>query len=99
MLNRGNNLLLFLKRKRRERERFDFCIGCQHHKTLTFFFWKKKKELKQLKVEFVVAPYEADAQLAYLYHTKQISAVISEDSDLLVFGIGKVERRLISLLL
>ena len=33
-----------------------------------------------------VAPYEADAQLAFLALTKQVSAVISEDSDLLAYG-------------
>eukprot|EP00485_Elphidium_margaritaceum_P009735 CAMPEP_0202708586 /NCGR_PEP_ID=MMETSP1385-20130828/20756_1 /ASSEMBLY_ACC=CAM_ASM_000861 /TAXON_ID=933848 /ORGANISM="Elphidium margaritaceum" /LENGTH=1036 /DNA_ID=CAMNT_0049367593 /DNA_START=62 /DNA_END=3169 /DNA_ORIENTATION=+ len=42
--------------------------------------------LKQMNVEFIVAPYEADAQLAYLYRTGHIFAVISIDSDLLVFG-------------
>ncbi|ETO30367.1 hypothetical protein RFI_06751, partial [Reticulomyxa filosa] len=49
--------------------------------------------LKELNVEYIVAPYEADAQLAYLYQTRKISAVISEDSDLLVFGVGKVKKR------
>lgn len=41
-------------------------------------------------VECIVAPYEADAQLAYLSHTNYIAAVISEDSDLLVFGCPRV---------
>jgi len=43
----------------------------------------------ELKVEFVCAPYEADAQLAYMYKQKQIDFVISEDSDLLLFGVEK----------
>lgn len=43
-------------------------------------------ELKRVGVQFVVAPYEADAQLAYLERKGIISAIISEDSDLLVFG-------------
>ncbi|KAI9894183.1 MAG: Rad2 nuclease [Vezdaea aestivalis] len=43
-------------------------------------------ELKRCDVQFVVAPYEADAQLAYLERLGTISGVISEDSDLLVFG-------------
>jgi len=42
--------------------------------------------LKTEGVEFVVAPYEADAQLAYLSRLEPekggIIAVISEDSDL-----------------
>lgn len=37
-------------------------------------------------VDIVVAPYEADAQLAYLMESKLVDAVITEDSDLIVFG-------------
>lgn len=43
-----------------------------------------------MNVQFVVAPYEADAQLAYLYQKKKIDFVITEDSDLLAFGVQKV---------
>ncbi|KAK9468736.1 PIN domain-like protein [Lipomyces arxii] len=42
--------------------------------------------LEAAGVPYVVAPYEADAQLAYLEKRGLVSAVISEDSDLLVFG-------------
>ncbi|KAF3794649.1 Exonuclease 1 [Nymphaea thermarum] len=46
--------------------------------------------LKAEQVEFIVAPYEADAQLAYLSKLEEaeggISAVITEDSDLLAYG-------------
>ncbi len=42
--------------------------------------------LEQQNVEFVVAPYEADAQLAYMCRKGELHAVISEDSDLLVYG-------------
>ena len=41
-------------------------------------------------IEYYVAPYEADAQLAFLFHSGRVSAVITEDSDLLVFGVTKV---------
>ncbi|EWC45046.1 hypothetical protein DRE_06326 [Drechslerella stenobrocha 248] len=44
------------------------------------------EELKKAKVSYVVAPYEADAQMAYLERIGEVSAIISEDSDLLVFG-------------
>lgn len=41
-------------------------------------------------MEFIVAPYEADAQLAYLSSLELeqggIAAVITEDSDLLAYG-------------
>ncbi|KAJ7342091.1 hypothetical protein JRQ81_008831 [Phrynocephalus forsythii] len=41
-------------------------------------------------VDCIVAPYEADAQLAYLNKTGMVQAVITEDSDLLAFGCKKV---------
>ncbi|KAI9820853.1 MAG: Rad2 nuclease [Thelocarpon impressellum] len=44
------------------------------------------EELKKAGVPYVVAPYEADAQLTYLERKGIISAILSEDSDLLVFG-------------
>ena len=37
-----------------------------------------------------MAPYEADAQLAYLYKSKKIDVVFTEDSDLLAFGVKRV---------
>ncbi len=46
--------------------------------------------LKREGVGFVVAPYEADAQMAYLDRIGTVSAVISEDSDLLLFGCKRI---------
>ncbi len=43
-----------------------------------------------MNVKFVVAPYEADAQLAYLFLSKKIDLVITEDSDLLAYGVTRV---------
>ncbi|KAK6443673.1 Rad2 nuclease [Oleoguttula sp. CCFEE 5521] len=45
------------------------------------------EELKAMNVPYVVAPYEADSQLAYLEQQGVIDGVLSEDSDLLVFGV------------
>lgn len=42
--------------------------------------------LRALNIEFVVAPYEADAQLAFLARNGSIDAVLTEDSDLVAFG-------------
>jgi len=42
--------------------------------------------LRELKIDFMVAPYEADAQLAYMCRRGWVHAVISEDSDLLAYG-------------
>src|SRR5690348_4054085 len=39
------------------------------------------EELKKIDVQYVVAPYEADAQLAYLEQQGIIAGIISEDSD------------------
>jgi exonuclease 1 len=44
------------------------------------------EELRKAKIDYVVAPFEADAQLAYLEQKGLIHGIISEDSDLLVFG-------------
>ncbi|KAL9933312.1 hypothetical protein V8E36_008030 [Tilletia maclaganii] len=48
------------------------------------------KALRRLKVSYIVAPYEADAQLAYLEQEGIIDGIITEDSDLLVFGCQRV---------
>ncbi|KAF1956659.1 exodeoxyribonuclease 1 [Byssothecium circinans] len=44
------------------------------------------EELKHHNIQYVVAPYEADSQLAYLERKGIIHGILSEDSDLLVFG-------------
>lgn len=41
-------------------------------------------------VDCIVAPYEADAQLAYLSRTGIAQVIITEDSDLLLFGCDRV---------
>ncbi|GME66787.1 unnamed protein product [[Candida] boidinii] len=41
---------------------------------------------KQMKIDYVVAPYEADSQMVYLEKLGLVDGIISEDSDLLVFG-------------
>ncbi|OMO93924.1 XPG/Rad2 endonuclease [Corchorus capsularis] len=46
--------------------------------------------LKQENVCYVVAPYEADAQMTFLAISKQVDAVITEDSDLIPFGCPRV---------
>lgn len=46
--------------------------------------------LASMNVQYIVAPYEADAQLAYLFLSKKIDLVITEDSDLLAYGVTRV---------
>jgi exonuclease 1 len=46
--------------------------------------------LRAESIRYVVAPYEADAQLAYLCREGIVDAALSEDSDLLPYGCGRV---------
>ncbi|CAG4939138.1 unnamed protein product [Parnassius apollo] len=48
------------------------------------------KECRKRNVDCIVAPYEADAQLAYLNIKNIAQLVITEDSDLILFGCTKV---------
>ncbi|GJN17502.1 hypothetical protein PR202_gb04575 [Eleusine coracana subsp. coracana] len=45
--------------------------------------------LKEKKVDYIVAPYEADAQMTFLSVNKLVDAVITEDSDLIPFGCSR----------
>ena len=49
--------------------------------------------LKYRKVEYMVAPYEADSQLAYLYKTDEIQAIMTEDSDLIAYNCYNIIRQ------
>lgn len=52
------------------------------------------EELKKADIQYVVAPYEADAQLVYLERQGLIHGIVSEDSDLLVFGARRLLTKL-----
>ena len=45
-----------------------------------------KRSYDSSRVKYLVAPYEADAQLAYLSKCDIVDAVISEDSDVIPYG-------------
>lgn len=51
-------------------------------------------ELKKIGVQYVVAPYEADAEMVYLEKKGIIQGILSEDSDLLVFGAKRLLTKL-----
>jgi 5'-3' exonuclease len=42
--------------------------------------------LRQAHISFLVAPYEADSQLAYLSHHAYLDLIVTEDSDLVAHG-------------
>ena len=46
--------------------------------------------LRRKGIEFVVAPFEADAQIAYLCQKGYCDLAITEDSDLIAFGCDTV---------
>lgn len=52
--------------------------------------YKVIQALKILKVEYIVAPYEADAELAHLFKIGYIDAVMTEDSDMFAYGVTSV---------
>ena len=52
------------------------------------------EELKRNNVQYIVAPYEADAQLVYLEQNSIIDGILSEDSDMLVFGAKRLITKL-----
>lgn len=58
------------------------------HSALDTYPWLQA--LSRDGVEFIVAPYEADAQMAYMALSGDVDAVITEDSDLLAYGCPKV---------
>ncbi|CAF0844666.1 unnamed protein product [Brachionus calyciflorus] len=76
-------------RKNEAREYFQRCIECTPKMALEVI-----KALHILGVDVVVAPYEADAQLAYLNKINVAQIIITEDSDLILFGCEKVMYKL-----
>ena len=46
--------------------------------------------LIELNIEFVVAPYEADAQMAYMVKEGLADFAITEDSDLIAYGCPRI---------
>ncbi|UPQ99224.1 XPG/Rad2 endonuclease [Chloropicon primus] len=46
--------------------------------------------LKRKGIEFIVAPYEADSQMAFLAQNGKVDLVMTEDSDLLAYGCPEV---------
>lgn len=50
--------------------------------------------LRELNVDVVIAPYEADAQIAYMVKEGLADFAISEDSDLIAYGCPRVLMKL-----
>lgn len=81
--------------KAKESERYGFFADAEKYykKTIVVtdeFVSAFIDALRDLSVDYVVSPYEADAQLAYLSLTGVADVVITEDSDALVYGCQRV---------
>lgn len=50
--------------------------------------------LKKLNIDLIIAPYEADSQIAYMVKEGLADFAISEDSDLIVYGCPKLVMKL-----
>ncbi|KAF9449294.1 PIN domain-like protein [Macrolepiota fuliginosa MF-IS2] len=83
-LSRGKALIAQGKHSQ-ARDCFVKCIDVTPQMAYQFI-----KALRAENVQYIVAPYEADAQLAYLERIGIVSAILTEDSDLLVFGCQNV---------
>ena len=46
--------------------------------------------LKKLNQKVIISPYESDAEISYLYKEKKIDFAITEDSDLIPYGVKKL---------
>ena len=85
-----------IKRKEFEKEsenllRMNNIYGAINKKIESFdvtpeFAFEFIKILNIYKIEYYVAPYEADAQLAYLSYINYVDFIITEDSDLVAYG-------------
>lgn len=72
-----------LEREKRLPEAFTYYQKAVSITSATVFTWIK--ELRSAKIEYIVSPYEADAQLAYLARTGYVDCVLTEDSDLVAY--------------
>lgn len=61
------------------------CIDVTHKMALTLM-----QECRKRNVDCIVAPYEADVQLAFFSINGIADLIITEDSDLMLFGCKKV---------
>jgi exonuclease-1 len=74
---------LQLESKGMRGEAFTFFQKAVEITSETVFTWVC--ELKRCGIEYIVAPYEADAELAFLARIGYVDCVLTEDSDLLAY--------------
>ncbi|XP_064600916.1 exonuclease 1-like [Liolophura sinensis] len=85
-INRKKAAQFLREGKRAEaRDCFQKCVDITPEMALELM-----KACRSRGVDCIVAPYEADAQLAYLNKAGIAQLIITEDSDLLLFGCDKI---------
>ncbi|EAY13794.1 XPG I-region family protein [Trichomonas vaginalis G3] len=72
-----------LEKERRLPEAFEYYQKAVSITSATVYTWIK--ELRNECIEYIVSPYEADAQLAYLARSGYVDCVLTEDSDLIAY--------------
>lgn len=61
------------------------CLDITHEHALAVI-----TAVRSLGIDCIVAPYESDSQMAFLNLNNIVQLVITEDSDLVLFGCNKV---------
>ncbi|XP_060651860.1 exonuclease 1 [Drosophila nasuta] len=77
--------LLRLGRTEEARSQMRRCVDVTHEMALRLI-----QECRERHVDCIVAPYEADAQMAWLNKTGIAQYIVTEDSDLTLFGAQKI---------
>ncbi|XP_001356897.2 exonuclease 1 [Drosophila pseudoobscura] len=77
--------LLRLGRVEEARSQMRRCVDVTHEMALRLI-----RECRNRNVDCIVAPYEADAQMAWLNKANIAQYIITEDSDLTLFGAKKI---------
>ncbi|KAJ9093432.1 hypothetical protein QFC21_006463 [Naganishia friedmannii] len=75
------NALTAQARHREARDHYTKCVDITPEMALQLI-----KALQAESVDYIVAPYEADAQMAFMEKEGLVDGIITEDSDMLVFG-------------
>ena len=65
------------------------CVDVVPQQMFNFHLFLKEKH-PDFVFQFIVAPFEADAELAYLYRRNYINSVLTADSDLIIYGVEHI---------
>lgn len=78
------------RQKAFENENWVSAVEIAPQQMYNFQQYLNENPLEEGVVEYIVAPFEADAQLTYLYKQGYVDYVLTNDSDLIIYGVGKL---------